>query len=89
MAMVTSAVAMLTVVPSAPWITAQPQPQVVSRGQSVALSVSARGTEPLGCQWQWNGTNVDGATGFSLSLSNVSEAASGNVPCRADQPRWG
>ena len=74
---VTSAVAMLTVVPSAPWVTSQPQSRVVSRGQTVALSVSARGTEPIGCQWQLNGINLDGATGFSLSLSNVSEAASG------------
>jgi alpha-tubulin suppressor-like RCC1 family protein len=73
----TSAVATLTVVPSAPLITVPPQSQVVSRGQAVSFNVSARGTEPLGCQWQKNGTNLDGATGFSLSLTNVSPEASG------------
>ena len=69
--MVTSDVATLTVVPSAPYLTTQPASLVASVGQPVTFSVAARGSEPFTCQWQRNGTDLPGATGLTLALSGV------------------
>ena len=40
--------------------------------------MTAAGTAPLGYQWQFSGTNLAGATGSSLTLSNVQPAQAGN-----------
>jgi len=67
---VTSAVATLTVrVP--PTITAQPTNQTVQRCQNASFSVTAAGDTPLSYQWQFQGTNLPGATASSYTRFNV------------------
>jgi endonuclease/exonuclease/phosphatase family metal-dependent hydrolase len=66
-----------------PAITAQSQNQAVTNGASVTLSVTATGTLPLGFQWQFNGTNLPGATSSNLVLSEVTFAQSGFYTCVA------
>jgi len=74
---VSSVVATLTVnIP--PAITTPPQSQTKLAGQDVALSVVATGTGPLGYQWNFNGTNLVGATSATLLLAAVQSAASGS-----------
>jgi hypothetical protein len=62
----------------APSITAQPASQTVLAGASATFTASAVGTPPLSYRWRFNGTNVAGATGASLSLSNVQPAQAGS-----------
>lgn len=62
-------------VESQPSITTQPTNSTVAPNGNVTLSVAATGLG-LTYQWQFNGTNIDGANGASLAIANVS---SGNV----------
>jgi len=55
---------------AAPVITAGPVSQTVSTGQNVTFSVSATGSL-LQYQWMKGGSPISGATGSTLSLSNV------------------
>jgi pectate lyase len=58
--------------PSPPAITAHPADQTVSAGDTVTFSVVASGTPPLAYQWYFNtNTPLAGATGSSLTLTNV------------------
>jgi hypothetical protein len=59
-------------------ITAQPTNQVVVAGTDVSLRVGATGEEPLSFQWMLNGTNLAGATGTVLQLTNVQAGNIGN-----------
>ena len=61
-----------------PFITAQPQGQTVTAGSDVTFVVTAGGTPPLSYQWQFNTTNIAGATGSSLTLTNVQPGQMGN-----------
>jgi lysophospholipase L1-like esterase len=79
----TSAVATLTVnVP--PAITTPPTSQAVVAGASVSFSVTAAGTQPLGCRWRFNGVNLEdggqisGSSGATLTVSNVQAANAGS-----------
>lgn len=63
---------------SAPYIITQPENQTVAEGATATFSVLAGGTAPLNYQWQFNGTNLSGATGDSLTLTNVSSANAGS-----------
>lgn len=76
---VTSAVAVLTVLPPAspPSLTTQPQSQTVFQGSNVTLTASAVGSFPLAYQWRCYGTNLPGATSTSLPLSNLLTNQSG------------
>lgn len=65
----TSAVATLTV--NDPIITAQPAGAARSLGGSVTFSVTATGTPTFGYQWYRETTALAGATGSSLTLSNL------------------
>jgi hypothetical protein len=65
---VTSSNAVL-IVNEPPAITAQPQDQMVSQGASAIFTVSATGTAPLSYQWQFNSTDISGATGSSYTRS--------------------
>jgi endonuclease/exonuclease/phosphatase family metal-dependent hydrolase len=56
---------------SAPHITIGPQSQVAIEGSNVTFSVVGTGTEPLSYQWLFNGTNLDGATNSSLTLTSL------------------
>ncbi len=66
----------------APSITAQPSSQAVPAGSATTFTVTATGTMPLSYQWRFNGTNVAGATGTSLSLSNVQLTQAGSYSVR-------
>lgn len=53
-----------------PEISASLADQYVVTGSNAVLNVAATGTGPLGYQWLFNGTAINGATGSSLSLAN-------------------
>ncbi len=72
-----SANATLTVA-TAPVITAQPQSLVVNQGASIVLTAAASGFSPLSYQWQFNGTNLSGATSATLSLPSLSYSQAGS-----------
>ena len=61
-----------------PSIITQPASQTVLAGSNVTFTVAAAGTTPLSYQWRWSGTNIAGATGSSLALSNVQPAQAGS-----------
>ncbi len=65
----TSSAATLTVnaAPVGPSITAQPQNQSVTVGQTATFSVTATGTAPLSYQWQKKSMNIAGATNSSYT----------------------
>ncbi len=75
-ASVVSAPAVLNV-STAITIAAAPQDQTDNAGDTVTFTVLALGTAPLTYQWQFNGTNVTGATALSLTLTNVQVADAG------------
>ena len=54
-----------------PVLTTQPQSQAVVLGSNVTFNVVATGAPPLAYRWKFNGTNLAGATGTSLTLTNV------------------
>ena len=57
--------------PRRPAIIAQPADQPVNVGGTVTFSAAAVGTFPLSYQWLFNGTNIPGATGTGLVLTNA------------------
>ena len=61
-----------------PIIFAQPASQAVNQGDNASFSVSAFGVPPLFYQWQFNTTNIAGATASSLTLTNVQPGRAGN-----------
>jgi hypothetical protein len=77
---VTSAVARLTVdlQAIAPVILMQPVGRAALRGDLVTFFVVAPGSEPLSCQWQWNGADLPGATNVTLALANVQADQAGD-----------
>jgi hypothetical protein len=72
-----SALAELTVI-ARPSILVQPVSALVSPGTNVTFSVLAAGMLPISYQWRWDGVELPGATGASLTLSNI------NWPLRGD-----
>ncbi len=58
-------------------INVQPDSQSVSEGASVTFQVKAAGTPPLSYQWQFNGTNLDGAVSADLTLTNLQASQQG------------
>ena len=74
---VTSAPAILTVA-YAPVITSLPTNVTVFVGRTAAIHVTACGVPPLRYQWSFNGTNLDGATGEWLVLTNIQFAGAGD-----------
>jgi hypothetical protein len=58
-------------------ITAQPQSVSVIAGQNAYFTVIAVGTAPLAYQWEFNGTNIVGATGSTLRVGNAQTAQAG------------
>ena len=61
----------------APQILTQPLAQVLKVGQTANFSVSADGSAPMSYQWQFNGVNLAGGTGPSISVPNLQLAYSG------------
>ena len=62
----------------APGISAQPQPQTGCVGSPVNFSVTANGSTPLGYQWQFNGTNISGATNTTYAFAITAATNAGN-----------
>jgi hypothetical protein len=59
-------------------IITQPQNQTVQGGADVSLGVVAHGLTPLSYQWYFNGTTLlPGATGATLTLTNVQASQAG------------
>jgi uncharacterized repeat protein (TIGR02543 family) len=63
---------------STPSITTQPQSQSVVAGTNVSFTIGVSGSPPLTYQWLFGGTNIPGATGTSLRLTNVQPAKAGD-----------
>jgi hypothetical protein len=61
-----------------PVIVAQPAGGIVAPGVTVRFESAAEGTSPLGFQWQRDGVDLAGATGASLTLTNVAESMRGS-----------
>lgn len=74
---ITSSNAFLTV-QAPPVIHIQPAPLVLGAGSDAVFSPVADGSPPLSFQWLHNGSALPGATGASLSLSNVQAADIGD-----------
>ena len=69
------------VAPVLPVILSQPTSVTATAGDNVSFSVRTAGTQPLSYQWQFNGTNLSGATASSLGLANVQLADAGSYRC--------
>jgi plastocyanin len=63
---------------SPPTIVTQPHSQAVAPGQDVTFTVSATGPPPLSFQWLFQGSEIVGATGSTLMLTNVQPAHAGS-----------
>jgi hypothetical protein len=70
----------------APVLVSQPQSQAIPVGGNVTFTASASGTDPISYQWQFDGSNIVGATTTSLSISNVPIAAAGTYQVMAASP---
>ena len=60
-----------------PQITGQPVKQIAAPGYIVTFSVVVADARAVTYQWKFNGTDIPGATGDSLLLTNVSDANEG------------
>jgi uncharacterized repeat protein (TIGR01451 family) len=71
-------------IPIAPVFTLQPLSQVVQPGSTVTLSATASGSPTPTYQWRKNNDDIAGATGASLTLTNVTQDDSGSYTVLAD-----
>ena len=62
----------------APIITTNPQPQVVKLGTNITFTAAASGLPAPNFQWQFNGTNISGATNSILTIASVALTNAGN-----------
>ncbi len=76
--MATSSQANLKVNPFPPSITSHPQSQTVSAGDAATFNVAATGEPPLSYRWQFNGTNIGGATNSLIMINNAQPANQGD-----------
>jgi pectate lyase len=82
---ITSSVALLALdnTPIAPGFVSQPASVVATAGSAVSFSASASGTAPIYYQWLKNGSAISGATGTTLTLTNVQNADAASYSLRA------
>ena len=66
-----------------PSITLQPQSQTNVVGGNVTFTAAATGSGTLSYQWRFNGANLAGATGTSLTLTNIQLHQIGNYSMQA------
>jgi hypothetical protein len=78
--------AALTVLTFPPIITVPPASAIVQIGNSVTFTVAASGTAPLGYQWQFNGTNLSGATSASYFIANAQTNLTGSYSVTVSNP---
>jgi subtilase family serine protease len=60
-----------------PSITVQPQDLAIGLGSNATFAVLAASSEPLNYQWQFDGTNISGATSDSYTVADVAAADAG------------
>ena len=70
--------AVLLIVPVPITITAQPQSLSTWPYSNVTFAVTLTGSQPLGYQWRWFGTNVPNATSPTLTKAGLLPADTGN-----------
>jgi hypothetical protein len=75
---VTSATVKLPPAWRRPFFLVQPQPRSVICSDPATFQAAADGTKPISYQWQFNGTNISGATNTLLALVNVSGDGAGD-----------
>lgn len=76
----------LSLGPSAPIITVQPQSQSLQAGSNVTFTVAAAGSTTLNYQWQFNGQNIPNATNATLTLNSVTAANDGGYSVVVSNP---
>ena len=59
-------------------ITNQPASVTTNAGGTVAFTVGADGSTPIGFQWRFNGANISGSTLSTFTLTNVQLTNAGN-----------
>jgi len=64
--------------PISPYIVVQPTNQTLSAGSTVTWNASATGTQPLSCQWSYNGSPLAGQTNAVLTLTNLQVTQTGS-----------
>ena len=64
--------------PTTPVFTIQPQSQTKYQGQGVTFTATAIGSPSPSYQWQFNGSNISGATSSSYTISRISTNDAGN-----------
>jgi hypothetical protein len=80
--MVTSAVVSVTILPSnPPVILANPVPATRLLHGYYTFNVDVAGTPPLGFQWKHANTNLPGATGQILALTDIQTIQAGDYSC--------
>ncbi|HEY2951323.1 MAG TPA: immunoglobulin domain-containing protein, partial [Verrucomicrobiae bacterium] len=75
---ITSAPPALLTVAMPPTISAQPQSLTATNGDTVPFNVTASGDGTLSYQWRFNGGNLSGETGSTLTLTDAAPAKAGN-----------
>ena len=71
---------------SPPVILAQPQSQAVNVGATVTFSVAVQSSGTLYYQWQFDGTNLPGATASALTLSSAQPGNAGSYSVLVSSP---
>lgn len=74
----TSAVALVRVTPATPVIVSEPGSLVVTASSNVSFAVSAIGSQPMTCQWFFNGGAISGATGLQYNINNAQVGNAGS-----------
>jgi hypothetical protein len=64
-----------------PYITKPLLSRTTSAGSAIILNASVMGSQPLNYQWQFNGTNLAGATNATLTFTNLPVTVAGNYRC--------
>jgi uncharacterized repeat protein (TIGR03803 family) len=76
----------LSLTPSAPIITTQPQNQTAQTGSNVSFNITTSGYPLPNYQWQFNGQNIPNATNATLTLNSVTAANSGGYSVVISNP---
>jgi len=73
--------------PIAPTIAGQPQSLALLAGSTATFTASGIvGSTPITNQWQFNGTNINGATNASLTISDITPANAGSYQLFVSNP---